>query len=138
MLTPKSPHSMKNVPSGLCLTLPLSLVKERFLSATHQAVAPARQNLIVSSSFLQPICLMHEKDCHPQQPGTQKGPWSSWELHSHLCLLFQLTGHWQQEHLHARNIQVRASSALQPLSSLLAPRGGALDFLPCAACCSLS
>lgn len=55
VLTPKSPCSMKNVPSGLWLTLPLSM--KHFLSVTRQAVLPAKQNRIVPHSFLQPVCL---------------------------------------------------------------------------------
>lgn len=80
-----------------------------------------------TSLFLPVSCSLsaftHKTGCQPQQPGTQKGPSCSRGLRSHLPPLTQPTGHWQQENTHARNIQTRATSALQPLSSLLAPRG---------------
>lgn len=72
LLTPKSPRSVKNVPSGLWLTLPLS--SKCFLSATHQAVARAKQNLIVSPSFLQPICLHPQNGLSATAARYTKGP----------------------------------------------------------------
>lgn len=72
LLTPKSPRSVKNVPSGLWLTLPLS--SKCFLSATRQAVAGAKQNLIVSPSFLQPICLHPQNGLSATAARYTKGP----------------------------------------------------------------
>lgn len=72
LLTPKRPRSMKNVPSGLWLTLPL--LSLHFLSTTCQAVAPAKQNLIVSSSFLQPVCLHAQNGLSCTVARYTKGP----------------------------------------------------------------
>lgn len=72
LLTPKSPCSVKNVPSGLWLTLPLS--SKCFLSATRQAVARAKQNFIVSPSFLQPICLHPQNGLSATAARYTKGP----------------------------------------------------------------
>lgn len=128
VLTPKSPHSMKNVPSGLCLTLPL--LSKRFLSTTCQAVAPAKQNLIVSPSFLQPVCLRAQNGLSCTVARYTKGP-----------VLF--TGAvFPPPSLHSADRTPAKAKILTP--EISKPGQQVLSkerlwmFLSCAACCLLS